>query len=196
MKLHGMNFPWWEASWHEMRRLLRLWRDEYGNRGETTSLQVWDQRLKNALVATTALLVEVDNAPDRGLAAVPATQGAALTKGEAHPVTAHYNSMKARSWPEDEGTENGNYEGTCASCNGRFFGHKRRAICKPCASAPKQGEDSALREGVAARLVQKLRNTADDMLTNLKDWPRGKPSASAWKSPEPPSPPPLETRRK
>ena len=62
---------WWAASWHEMRRLLRLWHTEYGNRGEETSLHTWDQRLKRANAATATLLAEVDKAPSPAAGASP-----------------------------------------------------------------------------------------------------------------------------
>lgn len=41
-----------------------------------------------------------------------------------------------RSWPEDAGHENGNYSCCCVVCLRMFVGHKRRAICKVCVSAP------------------------------------------------------------
>lgn len=39
-----------------------------------------------------------------------------------------------RDWPEDSSHENGNYFCTCFQCGKIFIGHKRRVICKLCAS--------------------------------------------------------------
>ena len=33
-------------------------------------------------------------------------------------------------WLEDSTHENGDYENECAICGKRFFGHKRRVVCK------------------------------------------------------------------
>ena len=41
-----------------------------------------------------------------------------------------------RDWPEDAAHENGTYIGQCIKCGERFTGHKRRFICKPCATDP------------------------------------------------------------
>ena len=40
----------------------------------------------------------------------------------------------ARNWPEDASHENGNYECKCMSCGSSFTGHKRRVVCKLCAT--------------------------------------------------------------
>ena len=37
-------------------------------------------------------------------------------------------------WPEDFAHENGNYSCTCADCKRVFHGHKRRVVCKRCAT--------------------------------------------------------------
>lgn len=41
-----------------------------------------------------------------------------------------------RSWPEDASHENGNYSNCCCECGRQFVGHKRRAVCKVCATPP------------------------------------------------------------
>lgn len=38
-----------------------------------------------------------------------------------------------RSWQEDFGHENGNYNCICYLCDKIFIGYKRRIICKVCA---------------------------------------------------------------
>lgn len=38
-----------------------------------------------------------------------------------------------RDWAEDSHLENGNYINTCIECQRRFFGYKRRGVCKVCA---------------------------------------------------------------
>jgi hypothetical protein len=38
------------------------------------------------------------------------------------------------NWPEDFSHENGNYSNQCCVCHSWFMGHKRRPICKVCAS--------------------------------------------------------------
>ena len=41
----------------------------------------------------------------------------------------------AGNWVEDFSHENGNYLNNCISCKKDFIGHKRRLVCKLCASA-------------------------------------------------------------
>jgi hypothetical protein len=43
-----------------------------------------------------------------------------------------YNESLPRNWVEDYEHENGNYLNFCGQCSRRFFGHKRRVICKEC----------------------------------------------------------------
>ena len=40
------------------------------------------------------------------------------------------------NWPEDASHENGDYECRCVTCEQTFYGHKRRVICKVCATRP------------------------------------------------------------
>lgn len=40
--------------------------------------------------------------------------------------------INEHDWPEDFHFENGNYECMCIKCKSKFFGHKRRVICKSC----------------------------------------------------------------
>lgn len=54
-------------------------------------------------------------------------------------VPAGYKFLKdsthaERSWPEDASHENGNYSNTCCHCGREFVGHKRRVVCKVCAT--------------------------------------------------------------
>ncbi len=46
------------------------------------------------------------------------------------------SSVSERSWPEDEGHENGNYFCDCCNCGRSFKGHKRRQLCRVCDAAP------------------------------------------------------------
>lgn len=39
-----------------------------------------------------------------------------------------------RNWKEDYEKENGNYINTCITCGKLFGGHKRRVVCKECAT--------------------------------------------------------------
>lgn len=48
----------------------------------------------------------------------------------------HLPSPATCDWPEDFGHENGNYDCICSRCNRTFRGHKRRTLCKQCASGP------------------------------------------------------------
>lgn len=43
-------------------------------------------------------------------------------------------------WPEDFNLENGSYVHRCITCEGTFTGHKRRFVCKVCASKPQTPE--------------------------------------------------------
>jgi hypothetical protein len=49
-------------------------------------------------------------------------------------MLAENSESKERDWPEDFPHENGMYMCKCRECNQRFFGHKRRMICKECNS--------------------------------------------------------------
>lgn len=40
-----------------------------------------------------------------------------------------------RDWHEDASHENGNYWNECGTCHGMFIGHKRRVLCRECATA-------------------------------------------------------------
>lgn len=40
----------------------------------------------------------------------------------------------ARDWTEDAPHENGNYQNLCCGCHQTFIGHKRRVVCKVCAT--------------------------------------------------------------
>ena len=39
-----------------------------------------------------------------------------------------------RDWTEDFEHENGKYSNACLDCGQAFLGHKRRIVCKTCAS--------------------------------------------------------------
>lgn len=44
---------------------------------------------------------------------------------------------RARNWTEDAGHENGRYSCRCIECGHDFIGHKRRVVCRLCATSPK-----------------------------------------------------------
>lgn len=46
-------------------------------------------------------------------------------------------------WPEDFDHENGNYMCECCVCHDNFYGHKRRVICKKCATKPEEQRDNS-----------------------------------------------------
>ena len=52
---------------------------------------------------------------------------------EALPVAA-VRYAPERAWEEDFTHENGNYCNVCRRCEQAFFGHKRRRVCKECAT--------------------------------------------------------------
>jgi len=37
-----------------------------------------------------------------------------------------------KDWPEDYKFENGCYERSCVYCKSKFYGYKRRLVCKEC----------------------------------------------------------------
>ena len=43
-------------------------------------------------------------------------------------------TQQERSYPEDSGHENGSYMTDCCHCGRTFIGHKRRVVCKSCAT--------------------------------------------------------------
>jgi hypothetical protein len=51
------------------------------------------------------------------------------------------NFDSPKNWKEDYEHENGNYICTCYSCKESFYGHKRRVVCKTCASEPSPVEE-------------------------------------------------------
>ena len=60
-------------------------------------------------------------------------------------IVAGFNRRNPESekchWPEDFPHDNGIYENICGQCTKHFLGHKRRPICKVCASEPKEVVD-------------------------------------------------------
>ena len=52
-----------------------------------------------------------------------------------NPVARYMQSLPSpKDWPEDWQHENGKYYNGCVICNDTFIGHKRRVICKQCAT--------------------------------------------------------------
>lgn len=49
-----------------------------------------------------------------------------------------------RNWTEDFSHENGNYQNKCSRCELYFIGHKRRTVCKLCATQTKGNEVETL----------------------------------------------------
>jgi|SRR6185503_64749 len=47
------------------------------------------------------------------------------------------NGLDGLDWLEDGLHENGNYMPSCVNCNRTFIGHKRRVVCKECATTTK-----------------------------------------------------------
>lgn len=43
-------------------------------------------------------------------------------------------TLDERTWHEDKDHENGNYSCLCCECGRMFVGHKRRVVCRSCAS--------------------------------------------------------------
>lgn len=43
-----------------------------------------------------------------------------------------------KDYEEDFCHENGKYQNTCCICGHRFYGHKRRVVCKVCINRPKR----------------------------------------------------------
>lgn len=69
-----------------------------------------------------------------------------------------------RSWPEDSSHENGNYSNSCCHCLRMFTGHKRRVVCKVCATEPSAQAPTAVQpESLAAEYddAPKCRDCAD-----------------------------------
>lgn len=50
------------------------------------------------------------------------------------------NYNPSRDWTEDFEHENGNYMCKCYVCGEFFTGHKRRVVCKVCATSKKDKE--------------------------------------------------------
>lgn len=54
------------------------------------------------------------------------------------------NTVCDRDWPEDFEHENGEYMNTCCECRNTFAVHKRRVVCKACATIIQGGEAVAV----------------------------------------------------
>ena len=50
------------------------------------------------------------------------------------PKTELQPALGARDWHLDAKLPNGNYMNRCVSCGETFIGHKRRVICRECAT--------------------------------------------------------------
>ena len=64
---------------------------------------------------------------------------AAIKRARQRPMPstgASTTAPNALDWTEDFSHENGNYQCRCIECNSVFLGHKRRVVCKVCASLP------------------------------------------------------------
>lgn len=67
--------------------------------------------------------------------AIAAAKAAAEARPEPKPdAPLAGRSLADGNWPEDAKHENGNYQSTCALCWNLFAGHKRRVVCKVCAT--------------------------------------------------------------
>lgn len=62
-------------------------------------------------------------------------------------IVAGFNSRHEgadkRNWPEDFSHENGMYENLCCLCKRSFLGHKRRVVCKSCATERQEEYDAS-----------------------------------------------------
>lgn len=61
--------------------------------------------------------------------------------------TEETTTREERSWPEDFGSENGNYVCQCCKCELLFTGHKRRVICKVCVQVGEPGPNTQVSNG-------------------------------------------------
>lgn len=61
-----------------------------------------------------------------------------------------------RDWPEDFHLENGNYSNICIQCEDTFLGHKRRNICKKCASKNESEWDAMTEEEKSAHIQRMM----------------------------------------
>ena len=98
----------------------------------------------------------------------------------AMPMDAHLDAINGKpftmpdepqNWTTDAAHENGNYQCRCTHCGCTFYGHKRRAVCRVCASpqvmALEQNNDalvSALRERAKCPRCPSCASTAADFL--------------------------------
>lgn len=87
-----------------------------------------------------------------------------------------FKDADKRSYSEDFALENGNYMNTCIECKNKFFGHKRRVMCKVCFE--KESPKPVINEKAefAVQMLRKyahqtgnlLRGTSD--LSPLEEW--------------------------
>lgn len=73
-------------------------------------------------------------------------------------------SHSERDWVEDFSHENGNYTCKCCKCGMLFYGHKRRPICKVCAS--KEIEEQT--KGMTAEEFIKIKHPRD--YEDIPEW--------------------------
>ncbi len=51
------------------------------------------------------------------------------------------DAARPMDWVEDFDHENGCYQCKCDRCGGTFTGHKRRVVCRSCASVKCEGKE-------------------------------------------------------
>lgn len=83
-------------------------------------------------------------------------------------------ATEAHNWPEDFSHENGNYNNTCCMCKIVFVGHKRRYICRVCATPESVRSETA---GLRALIVKKDEALRDskEMIDIVADFEVGEP---------------------
>lgn len=114
------------AEANERERVLREWVPFIMHRPECNKWKVAVGECDCGLAALHAALSQ----PAPGVTSEPPIASDASVATPAPTVV----SPGARDWPEDFLHENGNDQNFCSQCSHLFIGHKRRVVCKVCAT--------------------------------------------------------------
>ena len=78
-----------------------------------------------------------------------------------------------QNWTEDYTHENGKYMNICTFCERKFFGHKRRVVCKLCDQPMTDERKKAINEGIQQaieRVDNYLAGQIGFQVVDSKEW--------------------------
>ena len=104
-------------------------RDNPGYAYQTIRFAMNQEVIKGLIQTLTAIGDELDTLERR-------VEPIQVKPRQEEPTSAPPKPASAKDWTEDAGHENGQYQNQCMTCAAIFIGHKRRGVCKECATQP------------------------------------------------------------